>query len=115
MEDWEADEISSVDGRRAYFWVIPANVQGGWSLDAGGQKADITLEQQFQKIHGTVGIGALQAGLREPKLRGFLISFAYVDGAGVRRDFNGRVNTGKMEGSFRDEKGAEGRWTATKK
>ena len=115
MEDWEADETSSVDGRRAYFWVVPANVQGGWSLDAGGQKAEITLEQMFQKIHGTVGIGALQAGLREPKLRGFLISFAYVDAAGVRRDFNGRVNGGKMEGSFRDEKAAEGRWTATKK
>ena len=115
MEDWEADEISSVDGRRAYFWVVPANVQGGWSLDAGGQKSDVTLEQTFQKIHGTVGIAMLQAGLREPKLRGFLISFAYVDAAGVRRDFNGRVNGGKMEGSFRDEKGAEGRWTATKK
>jgi hypothetical protein len=115
MEDWEADETSSVDGRRAYFWVVPANVQGGWSVDAGGQKVDMTLEQQFQKIHGTVGIGALQAGLREPKLRGFLVSFAYVDAAGVRRDFSGRVNAGKMEGSFRDEKGAEGRWTATKK
>ena len=115
MEDWEADEISSVDGRRAYFWVVPANVQGGWSVDAGGQKSDVTLEQTFQKIHGTVGIATLQAGLREPKLRGFLISFAYVDAAGVRRDFNGRVNGGKMEGSFRDEKGAEGRWTATKK
>jgi hypothetical protein len=115
MEDWEADEISSVDGRRAYFWVVPANVQGGWSLEASGQKAEVTLEQTFQKIHGTVGIGPLQAGLREPKLRGFLISFAYVDAAGVRRDFTGRVNGGKMEGSFRDEKGAEGRWTATKK
>jgi SAM-dependent methyltransferase len=115
MEDWEADEISSVDGRRAYFWVVPANVQGGWSLDAGGQKVEMTLEQMFQKIHGTVGIGVLQAGLREPKLRGFLISFAYVDAAGVRRDFTGRINGGKMEGSFRDEKGAEGRWTATKK
>src|SRR5512147_204140 len=30
MEDWEADEISSLDGRRAYFWVVPANVQGAW-------------------------------------------------------------------------------------
>ena len=23
MEDWEADEISSMDGRRAYFWAAP--------------------------------------------------------------------------------------------
>jgi hypothetical protein len=115
MEDWEADEISSVDGRRAYFWVVPANVQGGWSLDAGGQKTELNLEQTFQKIHGTAALGPIQAGLREARLRGFNIAFAYVDPAGVRRDFTGRVNGGRMEGSFRDEKGAEGRWTATKK
>src|SRR2546429_4688610 len=57
MEDWDADEISSVDGRRAYFWVVPANVQGGWSMEAGGQKNDLALEQTFQKIHGTVALG----------------------------------------------------------
>ena len=115
MEDWEADETSSVDGRRAYFWVIPAIVQGGWMLEAGGQKAELGLEQQFQKIHGTIAIGPLQAGLREARLRGPNIAFAYVDATGTRRDFTGRVNGGKMEGSFRDEKGAEGRWSATKK
>ena len=36
MEDWEADEISTMDGRRAYFWIVPANVMGSWALDAGG-------------------------------------------------------------------------------
>src|SRR5688572_15400895 len=35
MEDWEADEISTLDGRRAYFWLVPANVMGAWVLDAG--------------------------------------------------------------------------------
>src|SRR5712691_10747522 len=108
MEDWDADEISSIDGRRAYFWVVPANVQGGWSLDAGGQKTELALEQTFQKIHGSVALGTTQAGLREARLRGFNIAFAYVDAAGVRRDFSGRISGGKMEGSFHDEKGAEG-------
>jgi len=115
MEDWEADEISSIDGRRAYFWVVPANVQGAWMLDAGGAKSELQLEQSFQKIHGSVAIGPVAAGLREARLRGFNIAFAYVDNAGVRRDFTGRVTGGKMEGSFHDEKGGEGRWTATKK
>jgi SAM-dependent methyltransferase len=115
MEDWEADEISTLDGRRAYFWVVPANVQGGWSVDAGGQKLDVNLEQHFQKINGTVAVGALQAGLREPRLRGPSIAFAYVDTNGVRRDFTGTVSGRQMEGSFRDEKGASGKWTATKK
>jgi hypothetical protein len=115
MEDWEADEISSVDGRRAYFWVVPANVGGNWALDAGGQKADLHFEQTFQKITGTVAFGQMHGGLRQARLRGAAIAFAYVDQSGVQREFNGRITGGKMEGSFRDDKGAEGRWSATKK
>jgi hypothetical protein len=116
MEDWEADEISSFDGRRAYFWVVPANVMGTWALEAGSEKADVTIEQKYQKIEGSLMLpGALQAGLREARLSGFRISFAYVDGNSVRRDFSGTVTGGKMEGSFRADNGSEGRWTATKK
>ena len=115
MEDWEPDETSSMDGRRAYLWIVPANVMGGWSVDLGGERAELTLEQKFQKLDGHVQLGTIQAGLREARLRGFQISFAYVDNTGVRRDFSGRVTGGKMEGSFRSDTGAEGRWTATTK
>ena len=115
MEDWEADEISTMDGRRAYFWVVPANVMGTWTLDAGGQKTELSLEQTFQKVNGTVTLGSVHGGLREARLRGAQIAFAYVDDKGVRRDFTGQVNGRQMQGSFRDEKGQEGRWSATKK
>jgi SAM-dependent methyltransferase len=115
MEDWEPDETSSMDGRRAYLWIVPANVMGSWNVEMGGERADLTLEQKFQKLEGHVQLGTIQGGLREARLRGFLISFAYVDNTGVRRDFNGRVTGTKMEGSFRSDTGAEGRWTATKK
>jgi SAM-dependent methyltransferase len=115
MEDWEPDETSSMDGRRAYLWIVPANVTGGWQVEMGGERADLTLEQKFQKLDGHVQLGTIQAGLRDARLRGFLISFAYVDNTGVRRDFTGRVTGTKMEGSFRSDTGAEGRWTATKK
>jgi SAM-dependent methyltransferase len=115
MEDWEADEISSMDGRRAYFWLVPAIVGGGWALDAGSEKLELAFEQRFQKIEGTVGLGHTQGGLRDARLRGANISFAYIDGNSVRRDFTGRVNGGKMEGTFRAESGVEGRWSATKK
>jgi hypothetical protein len=116
MEDWEADEVSSLDGRRAYFWVVPANVQGSWTLDVGGRASELSLEQTFQKINGTVQLGnSVQGGLREARLRGANIAFAYVDQSGVRRDFSGTVNGRQMSGSFRDDKGAEGKWNATKK
>jgi hypothetical protein len=115
MEDWEADEVSSLDGRRAYFWVVPANVMGNWTLEAGKDRLDLTLEQTFQKISGSVVLAPIHAGLRDARLRGPFIQFAYVAPEGVRRDFSGRVSGTRMEGSFRDEKGAEGRWSAAKK
>ena len=115
MEDWDPDEISVIDGRRAYFWVVPANVMGSWALDAGGQKTELTFEQVFQKINGHVALGHVQAGLREPRLRGASIAFTTVDAAGLRRDFTGVVTGARMEGGFRDDRGGEGRWSATKK
>ena len=115
MEDWEPDETSTLDGRRAYFWMVPASVMGSWSLDAGNQKLDMTLDQTFQKINGSVTLAPIHAGLRDARLRGPFIQFAYVDQSGVRRDFTGRVNGGRMEGTFRDEKGGQGNWTAAKK
>jgi hypothetical protein len=44
MEYWEADEISSMDGRRAYSWLVPANVNGGWTLESGSEKAELAFE-----------------------------------------------------------------------
>jgi hypothetical protein len=115
MEDWQPDEVSSLDGRRAYFWVVPANVMGNWTLEIDSQKTDMTLEQTFQKISGTLALAPVHGGLREARLNGSAISFAYVGQDGVRRDLTGRVNGGRMEGTFRDEKGGQGRWTAVKK
>ena len=116
MDDWEADEISSFDGRRAHFRVVPANVMGSWTLEAAGAKSEVTPEQRYQKIEGQVTVApSLQAGLREAKLSGYRISFTIVDNTGVRRDFTGTVTGNRMEGGFRADNGTEGRWTAAKK
>jgi hypothetical protein len=119
MDDWEADETSSMDGRRAYFWLVPANVMGNWMLEVTGggasEKMELTLEQRYQKIEGNLGLGTIQGGLRDARLRGFNIAFSYVDNKGVRRDLAGRVSGGRMEGGFRADNGIEGRWTATKR
>jgi precorrin-6B methylase 2 len=115
MEDWEADEISSMDGRRAYFWVVPANVGGSWALESGSEKNELTFDQRFQRIEGSINLGLSQGGLRDARLRGFSIGFALVDNNGVLRSYAGRVTGAKMEGSWRGDNGSEGRWIATKK
>ena len=119
MEDWEPDESSDVDGRRVYFWVVPASVAGRWALEATSngatEKASLNFEQKYQRIEGVVYLGTVLAGLRDARLSGFRIGFAYVDARGVRRDFSGRVTGAAMEGSFRGDNGQEGRWSAARK
>ena len=116
MDDWEADESSSFDGRRAYLWIVPANVQGSWRLSiTGGESFDLSLEQRYQKLEGHVMLGTLQGGLREARLSGTAISFVFVDAAGVRRNFTGRALGATMEGSLRADNGQEARWSAAKR
>jgi SAM-dependent methyltransferase len=115
MDDWEPDEVSLLDGRRVYFWVVPARLAGSWTLEAAGARLELSLEQRYQKFEGTVDLGPVLGGLREPRLSGDRIGFAYVDDQGVRRDFSGRVSGTRMEGRFRADDGAEGRWTASRK
>ena len=115
MDDWQADETSSVDGRNAYMWIVPASVAGPWKLSAGGQTHDLSFDQRYQKLEGTVRLGVVSAGLREPSLSGFNIRFAFVDAAGQRHQFAGQVTGARMEGSVKSDDGKESRWSAEKK
>jgi SAM-dependent methyltransferase len=118
MDDWSPDETSSISGRQAYFWVVPANVNGKWGVELTGgasDKVDVVFDQRFQKIEGWAVLGQIQAGLRDATLRGPDIHFAWVDPAGVRRELTGRVDGARMEGAYRADNGTEGRWTATRR
>ncbi len=66
MEDWQADETTTVtDGCSsswctALVWIVPAKVGGTWSTPSGA----LTLTQNFQMISGTLGNQAVQGRLR---------------------------------------------------
>ncbi len=115
MDDWQPDETTNLDGRRAYFWIVPAKVSGTWRILSGSDVWDATLEQRYQAVDGSIRLGALNAGLRETRLVGDRISFAFIDNAGVRREFTGRVSGANIDGTVRADNGAETRWTATRR
>src|SRR5688500_7573483 len=56
MDDWQADQVDSADGRTAYLWIVPAKVAGTWKIDVTGSGArsyEATFAQQFQNIGGS--------------------------------------------------------------
>lgn len=116
MDDWQPDEISTVEGRRSHMWYVPAPVAGAWTVTtndtAGSARFEIMLDQRYQILDGYVRLGRVVAGLRQPRLTGAAISFTIVDDQGVRRDFTGTVNGASMDGRYLTDKGQEGRWSA---
>ena len=80
-----------------------------------GQSLDVNFDQRYQKIEGTIRLGVISAGLRDPYLNGFNIRFAYVDNGGQRHQFTGQVIGARMEGSVRSDDGKESRWSAEKR
>ena len=100
MDDWEADETSTVSDCTswctAYFWLVPAKVEGTWTV---GQNK-LALTQKFQVITGTMGGSKI-----EGKLRGSQIEFS----AG------GTKYTGTVSGNSMSGKTSTGQsWSATK-
>jgi SAM-dependent methyltransferase len=79
MGDWDADvEIDSP--AKAYYWVVPAPVEGEWLISGMEPKRTILkLSQHYQKIGGTLQIGDDSQALLNPKLDGATLSFTYLD------------------------------------
>jgi SAM-dependent methyltransferase len=103
MGEWQADETANVDGRTAYFWLVPAKVEGIWHLPQG----ELTLKQNFQMVEGTLKAGGNSTPIRNGKLRGDQLTFA----AG-NAEYAGRVNGNRIEGTVKGS--SAGKWSATR-
>jgi SAM-dependent methyltransferase len=111
MGDWRADQTVSLNGGEvctshctAYFWIVPAKVQGTWKTPQG----ELTLEQTYQDIKGTLKNGNVIAPVMEGKLTGDKIAFTAggtrYTGTVTDKAITGKANTG----------GKEADWTATR-
>ena len=56
MGDWQPDHRESVIGRTVYLWIVPARVEGRWTIE-GSHKFTVTIQQKYQEITGTADIG----------------------------------------------------------
>jgi Methyltransferase domain len=118
MGDWEADETAEVDYRTAYLWIVPAKVEGTWTLreqGPGNAQYTVNLSQKYQKITGDVAAGTAKQPLVGATVRGEEIRFAFNDDKGVTRTLTGTVRGNELTGTLKGAGGAETKVTGTRK
>jgi len=104
MGEWEEDERATVTEDcsswcTALLWIVPAKVAGVWRLPQG----TLRLQQEFQKISGTLGSAAISSG----EVRGTEVTFT---AGGVT--YSGRLEGDTLRGTLKGALG--GRWSATR-
>ncbi len=118
MEDWEPDQTATVEGRNAYLWIVPAKVQGEWTLTVPTGSAEetwqVALKQEFQKLTGSARLGERTFQLAEGRMRGAEIRFAFVDASGTKREFVGRAQGDRLEGTTKVQGGATVKWAGVR-
>lgn len=95
MGEWTPDETRTVDGKQVFHWVVPAKVEGAWTMDQGGKQMPLKLTQSFQMVSGDA--------IKDGRLKGTEISFT-MDG----KTYTGTVEGNKMSGKV----AGGGAWTA---
>jgi len=106
MGSWEPDEIVSPEGGgRGYFWVVPAKIQGDWSVNdlPGLSTALLSINQKFQKIEGTLTFSDNRTQTIQGRLNGSQISLTYRDAQDKPQTFVGQVSKSKINGSIKDQ------------
>ena len=99
MGSWQPDERAEVTEDckgycRAMLWIVPAKVDGAWTIERGTSSSALSLKQEFQSFTGTITDGNVITPVTGGTLKGDEISFT---AAGV--EFTGKVDGGTIAGT----------------
>jgi len=98
MGDWRPDRHERARSSGGIMlWIVPADVAGAWTLDAGDHRLAMTIEQRFQDLEVTLSRDGRPLHVLDATLDG--VRIAIQAGDGVRRyAFSGRVDGAGMSG-----------------
>lgn len=101
MGEWEPDDTVVHQSARAYLWVVPASVEGEWTIRGwDGGDARLYLQQTFQQVGGTLTRNGLTQPLVGARLRGDEFSFKLISPQREVVEFTGKVSGGLIRGTL---------------
>jgi len=108
MGDWQADETATAAGATAYLWIVPAPVEGGWSVSFdAGKTARLNLQQTFQNVGGSITLDGRTLPLLGARLRGEDLSFQFRGEGQSVTSFSGKVNGNRLSGTLSTDRSAQ--------
>jgi SAM-dependent methyltransferase len=108
MGDWQADETATAAGATAYLWIVPAPVEGGWSVSFdAGKTARLNLEQTFQNVGGSITLDGRTIPLLGARLRGEDLSFQFRGEGQSVTSFTGKANGNRLSGTLSTDRSAQ--------
>jgi len=100
MGEWEPDETMLDQHWKAFFWVVPAQIEGAWVMTGiEGGPLCMNISQVFQNIGGTLTRGGQTLTLLGAKLRGDEVKFQFVTPDRKVHSFSGRLEGGRLTGT----------------
>jgi hypothetical protein len=105
---------------KIFFWVVPGNAAGKWqwqqTVIGKPVNFELSLDQNFQMLKGTIRAAGSALELGNLRLRGTELSFVAVDrNTQARYEFAGNIDVDAINGTMRasgPKIAAEGEWTA---
>jgi SAM-dependent methyltransferase len=104
MGDWEPDQVIGTGYTQGYFWVVPGNAAGKWSIKGidGGQGDVLELTQRYQKVGGTFTIKGKSQPILGGVLTGNRLKFSFVDQNGQSRIFDVEIKGNALTGNVHE-------------
>jgi hypothetical protein len=100
MGEWEPDETMLDQHWKAFFWVVPAQIEGAWVMTGiEGGPLRMNISQVFQNIGGTLTRGGQTLTLLGAKLRGDEVKFQFVTPDRKVHAFSGRLEGRRLTGT----------------
>lgn len=104
MGDWEPDQTIGTGYTQGYFWVVPGNAAGKWTVKGidGGQGDVLELTQRYQKVGGTLTIKGKSQPILGGTLNGNRLKFSFIDQSGQSRIFDVEIKGNAMTGNVHE-------------
>jgi hypothetical protein len=106
MGDWEPDQVIRVTNGTGYFWTVPANVAGLWTLSGLDENSNATLklDQTFQRLGGSLTLQGKTQNLLGARIEGSVLHFSFINADGLLKAVkvlvNGQVLSGELTGPY---------------